>query len=98
MSIPDLRAFGFVEDYQAIYDTTYRYAREELYGLCERMDSEDWFPEEAFRALGQQGLLGTTIPAEFGGAGLDVLAQCFICDEKLKIDFRAIGITTSMIA
>lgn len=80
MTIPDLRAFGFADDYQSIYDSTYRYAREELHGLSERMDKEDWFPEQAFRALGTQGLLGMTVPAEYGGAGLDVLAQCLVCE------------------
>jgi isovaleryl-CoA dehydrogenase len=44
------------------------------------MDREDWFPEEAFRALGAQGLLGVTVPPAFGGAGLGVLAQCFVCE------------------
>ncbi len=80
MTIPALGAFGCAEDYQAVYDLAYRYAREELYPLCARMDNEDWFPEEAFRALGEQGLLGVTVPTEYGGAGLDVLAQCFICE------------------
>jgi isovaleryl-CoA dehydrogenase len=80
MTIPALGAFGFAEDYQAVYDLAYRYAREELHPLCARMDNEDWFPEEAFRALGEQGLLGVTVPTEYGGAGLDVLAQCFICE------------------
>ncbi len=80
MTIPALGAFGFAEDYQAVYDLAYRYAREELYPLCARMDNEDWYPEEAFRALGEQGLLGVTVPIEYGGAGLDVLAQCFICE------------------
>jgi isovaleryl-CoA dehydrogenase len=80
MTIPALGAFGFAEDYQAVYDLAYRYAREELYPLCARMDNEDWFPEEAFRALGEQGLLGVTVPTEYGGAGLDVLAQCFVCE------------------
>ena len=80
MSMPDLQSFGFEADYQAIYDLAYRYARDELYDLCERMDNEDWFPEEAFRAVAEQGLLGVTVPTEYGGAGLDVLAQCFICE------------------
>jgi isovaleryl-CoA dehydrogenase len=80
MSIPDLQQFGFEPEYQSIYDMAYRYAREELFSLCERMDKEDWFPEDAYRALGEHGLLGTTVPQEYGGAGLDVLAQCFICE------------------
>ncbi|MGE0484470.1 MAG: acyl-CoA dehydrogenase family protein [Gammaproteobacteria bacterium] len=80
MTVPNLAAFGFDDDYQAIYDAAYRYAREELYPLCERMDNDDWFPETEFRALAGQGLLGVTVPVEYGGAGLDVLAQCFISE------------------
>lgn len=80
MTTPNLAAFGFNEDYQAVYDLAYRYARVELHDLGPRMDKEDWFPEAQFRALATQGLLGATIPNEYGGAGLDVLAQCFICE------------------
>ena len=80
MSIPDLQSFGFDQDYQAVYDLAYRYARDELYELSEKMDTEDWFPENEFRAIAEQGLLGVTVPEEYGGAGLDVLAQCFISE------------------
>ena len=80
MSIPNLQTFGFSEDYQAVYDLAYRYSRDELYSLCGKMDDEEWFPEDAFRKLGEQGLLGVTVPEEYGGSGLDVLAQCFICE------------------
>lgn len=79
-TIPDLAQYGFDSDYQAIYDMTFRYAREELYDLCPRMDDDDWFPDGEFRAMHEQGLLGTTIPAQYGGPGLDILAQCFICE------------------
>lgn len=80
MTTPNLSSFGFEGDYQAIYDLAYRYARDELYNLAPRMDKEDWFPDAQFRALAGQGLLGATIGTEYGGAGLDVLAQCFICE------------------
>jgi isovaleryl-CoA dehydrogenase len=80
MTIPNLLSFGFDTEHQAVYDMAYRYAREKLYGLSEKMDKEDWFPEVEFRALGRQGMLGMTVPTEYGGAGLDTLAQCFICE------------------
>ena len=35
-----------------------------------KVDSERRFPEEYWRAAGSQGLLGITIPEEYGGAGL----------------------------
>ncbi len=80
VTIPNLQQYGFASDYQAIYDMAFRYAREELYELCERMDNEDWFPEQQYRAMHEQGFLGATIAPEHGGPGLDVLAQCFICE------------------
>ncbi len=95
MTIPNLASFGFAEEYQAIYDTSYRYGRDELYELAPRMDKEDWFPEAQFRALATQGLLGATIPSEYGGVGLDVLAQCFICE---AISYWNHGLAASLLA
>lgn len=80
MTIPNLQNHGFAEDYQAVYDLAYRYGREELYPLSEKMDLEDWFPDEAYRGLAKHGLLGTTVDPKYGGAGFDVLAQCFISE------------------
>lgn len=59
---------------QMILDNADRFARNELYGLSERMDNEEWWPEEAFPKIGDNGLFGITIPEEFGGAGLDLVA------------------------
>jgi len=80
MTVPNLQNHGFSEDYQAIYDAAYRYSREELYPLSEKMDLEDWFPEDTYRGLAEHGLLGTTVDPKYGGGGLDVLAQCFISE------------------
>ncbi len=50
-----------------------RYGRNELHGLAERMDAEEWWPGDAFRAIGEAGFLGATISEEYGGAGMDLL-------------------------
>ncbi len=80
MTPPNLVEHGFDADYQAVYDMAWRYARDRLHALAPRMDREDWFPDAEFRALAEAGLLGVTAPTEYGGAGLSVLAQCFICE------------------
>ena len=71
-----LSSYGFADEYQQVYDSVYRFSREELHPLNDRMDREDWFPEQRFRSLAEVGLLGLTVPEEFGGQGLDFLAQC----------------------
>jgi len=66
--------FDLNEEQRAILDQADRFGRNELYGLSERMDAEEWWPEDAFRKIGDAGLFGITIPEEFGGAGLDLTA------------------------
>ncbi|MBT9292896.1 acyl-CoA dehydrogenase family protein [Prosthecodimorpha staleyi] len=67
-------AFDLDEDQRAILDQADRFGRNELYPLCRRMDDEEWWPEEAFPKLGAAGFFGATIPEQYGGAGLDLLA------------------------
>ncbi|MBT8078221.1 MAG: acyl-CoA dehydrogenase family protein [Gammaproteobacteria bacterium] len=80
MTQPNLQNYGFTAEQQQIYDTVYRFSREELHPLSARMDREDWFPEERFRSLHEVGLLGTSIPGDYGGQGLGFLEQCFIAE------------------
>lgn len=66
--------FDLDADQQMILDNADRFARNELYALSEKMDNEEWWPEDAFPKIGDNGLFGITIPEEFGGAGLDLVA------------------------
>jgi len=67
-------AYELDADQQLILDQADRFARNELYPLAPRMDAEEWWPEHAFPEIGKQGLFGATIPEEYGGAGMDLLA------------------------
>jgi isovaleryl-CoA dehydrogenase len=67
-------AYDLDPDQRMILDQADRFARKELYGLSARMDAEEWWPEEAFPKIGEQGLFGATVPQEYGGAGLDLMA------------------------
>src|SRR3981189_4002972 len=65
--------FALDEEQQAVLDQADRFARKELYPLSERMDREEWWPDKAFRVIGDNGFFGDTIPEEYGGARLDLL-------------------------
>ncbi len=66
--------FELSADQRAVLEAADHYAREELYPLAKRMDEEEWWPADAFAALGAQGYLGITVPAAYGGGGLDLLS------------------------
>jgi alkylation response protein AidB-like acyl-CoA dehydrogenase len=53
--------------------------------LAKRTDQEHRFPEEAIAAAGELGLLGVTIPQEFGGAGLGHRAFAAIIEEIARV-------------
>ena len=80
MTVPDLARYGYSEEHQQIYDMVYRYSRERLHPLCGRMDRDDWFPEAQFRSLYEIGLLGTSVPGQYGGQGLGFIEQCLITE------------------
>lgn len=66
--------FGLDTEQQMILDNANRFARNEFYHLSERMDAEEWWPEDVFPKIGDNGLFGITIPETYGGAGLDLVA------------------------
>lgn len=68
-------AFRLSEERLAILEAADHYARERLLPLARRMDDEEWWPDEAFRALGRDGYLGITVPTALGGAELDLFAS-----------------------
>src|SRR5216110_169672 len=67
--------FGLDEDRREILEQVDRFARNELHGLQQRMDDEEWWPEKTFPLFGEHGYLGVTVPPELGGAGLDFFAS-----------------------
>jgi isovaleryl-CoA dehydrogenase len=71
---PSAAAFDLSAEQREVLDAADRYAREELYPLARGMDDEESWPAEAFARLGQQGYLGITIPAAYGGSGLDLVS------------------------
>jgi isovaleryl-CoA dehydrogenase len=71
---PSAAAFDLSTEQRDILDAADRYAQQELHPLARRMDDEEWWPAEAFARLGAEGYLGISIPAAYGGAGLDLVS------------------------
>ena len=67
--------FDLSPTHRTVLDQADRFARSELYPLSERMDHEEWWPEDAFAKIGAAGWFGVTTPEGYGGVGLDLLAQ-----------------------
>ncbi|MGH8810228.1 MAG: acyl-CoA dehydrogenase family protein, partial [Noviherbaspirillum sp.] len=53
-------------------------------GMVAKWDKENYFPRDVFRKLAQLGVMGLTVPEEYGGAGGDIVATMIVIEELSK--------------
>jgi len=70
--------FDLTSDQRQLFEHADRIGREKLLPLAERMDNEEWWPEDLFAELGSLGFLGVTVPEKYGGVGLGLLESGLI--------------------
>ncbi|MBC7154314.1 MAG: isovaleryl-CoA dehydrogenase [Rhodobacteraceae bacterium] len=73
--------FDLGEDIAALRDMVHRWAQDRLAPMAAEIDRTNTFPNQLWRELGDMGLLGITVPEEFGGAGLGYLAHVVAVEE-----------------
>ena len=57
------------------------FARRELEPLAARRDREEIFPADVVKKMGELGLLGMMVPAEYGGAAAGAVSYCLALQE-----------------
>ena len=73
--------FGLGETVDEVRAQVRRFARAEIAPLAEETDRANQFPSALWRKLGEQGLLGLTVPERWGGADLGYLAHIVAMEE-----------------
>ena len=66
--------FRFTEEQLMIQDVARRIAQEKIAPSAEYHDQTGEFPLANIRTLGENGLMGIEVPAEYGGAGMDPIS------------------------
>jgi butyryl-CoA dehydrogenase len=69
------------DEQRQVRDLCREFAAKELTPNARRWDAEHHFPSEAVKKLGELGLLGVAIPAEWGGAGMDNVSYAVAMEE-----------------
>ncbi|UWS05069.1 isovaleryl-CoA dehydrogenase [Phaeobacter inhibens] len=73
--------FDLGEDVNALRDMVHRWAQERVRPMAQEIDQKNEFPAELWQEMGELGLLGITVPEEFGGAGMSYLAHTVAVEE-----------------
>ncbi|HEX5756467.1 MAG TPA: acyl-CoA dehydrogenase family protein [Arenimonas sp.] len=78
--------FRFTEEQLMIQDVARRIAQEKIAPSAEHHDATGEFPLENIRTLGENGLMGIEVPAEYGGAGMDPVSYVLAMIEIAAAD------------
>ena len=73
--------FDLGEDVNALREMVHRWAQERVKPIAQEVDQSNQFPSELWQEMGELGLLGITVPEEFGGAGMSYLAHTVAIEE-----------------
>ncbi len=78
--------FRFTEEQLLIQDVARRIGQEKIAPSAEHFDKTGEFPLDNIRLLGENGLMGIEVPAEYGGAGMDPIAYVLAMIEIAAAD------------
>jgi len=86
--------FDLGHEHELVRDTVRSFATEKVAPVAEELDRESRFPYEIVAGLAELGLMGMTIPEEYGGAGADTLSYAIAIEELTRID-SSVAITVA---
>lgn len=73
--------FDLGEDVNALRDMVQRWAQERVRPVASDVDRDNAFPNELWKEMGELGLLGITVPEQWGGSGMGYLAHLVATEE-----------------
>jgi len=86
--------FDLDDEHDLLRDTVRQFALEKVAPVAEELDREKRFPYDLVAEMAELGLMGMTIPEEYGGGGTDTLAYAIAVEELTRID-SSVAITVA---
>jgi short/branched chain acyl-CoA dehydrogenase len=86
--------YDLSEEHELVRRTVRDFAEERVAPVAEELDREHRFPYELVAELAELGLMGMTIPEEYGGAGADTLSYAIAVEELTRVD-SSVAITVA---
>jgi short-chain 2-methylacyl-CoA dehydrogenase len=82
------------EEQELVRRTVRDFAERRVAPVAEELDREARFPYELVSELAELGLMGMTIPEEYGGAGADTVSYAIAIEELTRVD-SSVAITVA---
>ena len=76
--------FELSQDHRVLRDSVRVFVEKEIKPIAMQIDEEHMIPDALVGKMGALGLLGSYLPEEYGGAGLDMLSYAIVVEEVSK--------------
>jgi len=73
------------EEQRMIREMAREFAEKEVKPIASAIDREGRFPHETIKRMGELGLMGITIPEQYGGSGADVVSYALAMEEIARV-------------
>ena len=83
----------FGEEHAMLRHTLRRFIADRVLPFGEAWEEQGYVPRETLREMGKLGLLGMRYAPEYGGAGLDTLANAILAEELGRSTFGGFAVT-----
>lgn len=77
--------FELTDEQRMIQSMVRDFAEKEVKPIAEEIDREERVPSENIKKMGELGLLGMTVPREYGGSGADYVSYAIACEEIARV-------------
>ena len=86
--------FDLTNEHELVRRTVREVAESRIAPVAEELDREHRFPYDIVAELAELGLMGMTIPEDYGGAGTDTLSYAIAIEELTRVD-SSVAITVA---
>jgi len=86
--------YDLTQEQQLVRDTVREFAETRIAPVAAELDREHRFPYDLVEELAGLGLMGMTVPEEYGGAGADAVSYAIAIEELTRID-SSVAITVA---
>jgi butyryl-CoA dehydrogenase len=76
--------FELSQDHRVLRDSVRSFVEKEIRPIARQIDEEHMIPDQLVARMGELGFLGSYLPEEYGGAGMDVLGYAIVVEEVSK--------------